>query len=471
MTERDVLFEMLKLDFRMLVKFVFKEYYGDEFTFYEFHVKLATILTTLRKGSRSIINAPPRIGKTVLIQLLCVWLIIRNPRATIIYVSYNERLAAAKNNDIRQILAWISSYFGKQELALDRTFKGKNHWMNLSGGSVMARGSNNDITGFGADTLLVVDDPNKPEDRSSEVMLERRNRVFYTTIRNRINSPDVPILIVQQRVAVTDLSGFLLRGNIGEEWDHYNFPAILENGNALCPERLPLDEIEKYRSDPFTYNAQYLQNPIDSVGKLFDRNRIVLASSRPSTASMRLVISVDASSKDKVKSDYNAIAVIGFTGRDYYVLDVINIRSDINVLLDRIRECRKRWGANVPIVFESKANGCAAAQLLRKEMNGILEVNPTKDKVERAILVKHLFDSMNVFFSVRGLVWGTIVAQFTQFPHVKNDDIVDAVVQGISWLQMGAGIRQPEQRRVDYGRPKLGGNRVPTSRDCARGAC
>ena len=96
-------------------------------------------------------------------------------------------------------------------------------------------------------------------------------------------------------------------------------------------------------------------------------------------------------------------------------------------------------------------------------MSGILEATPTKDKVERAIVVKYLFDAGDVAFSTHGLVWGEIQSQFTQFPHGKHDDIVDAVVQGLTWLN-----KLPDQRKVSnvntnlarpqYGRPKYASN-------------
>ena len=55
--------------------------------------------------------------------------------------------------------------------------------------------------------------------------------------------------------------------------------------------------------------------------------------------------------------------------------------------------------------------------------------------MERAIVVKYLFDAGDVSFTTHGLVWGEIQTQFLEFPHGKHDDIVDAVVQGLTWLQ------------------------------------
>ena len=298
---------------------------------------------------------------------------------------------ARKNREIKDLLIWLSKYFDLPDLKPLPQANGKKEWVNRANGTILARGTNSNVTGSGCSTLLVCDDPNKPQDRISATILNRRNQIFKSTIRNRINTPDVPILIIQQRVASFDLTGYLLADD--EKWIHYKFSALREDGESICPERLPVAEIEKYRSDPFTYNAQYLQVPLDDVGKMFKKDQITFTLMRPATTAMRLVISVDAAGKGDIGNDFNAIAVCGKVGPKYYVLEVLNFHADITVLMQKIREVRRRWGQSVPVLIENKANGLAAIQLLRKEMSGILESTPTKDKVERAIVVKYMFDA------------------------------------------------------------------------------
>lgn len=434
MTQLQIELELCKNNFLFFVCYCFENFFGRKFNIYWFHKRIAELLLTSPVHNRMIINAPPRIGKTELVKMYIAWLFLRNPSSSVLYVSYDERLVARKNREIKSLLEWLSRHFGIPDLKPLRQANGKTEWVNRANGTILARGSGNAITGAGCSTLLVLDDPNKPADRTSPVILEGRNKTFTSTIRNRIDRPDTPIIIIQQRVAVNDLSGFLLEGGSGDDWEHFNFPAINEDGTALCPEMLPLEEIEKYKSDPFTYNAQYLQVPLDDIGNFFDRTQLQLAGSRPPVQAMRLVISVDAGLKPKSTNDFNAIAVIGNAGPEFYILDILNFRADITVLMQKVRDMRQKWGQNVPVLFESKANGVGAVQILRKEMKGILETTPCRNKLERAIVVKYLFDSLNVHFVMRGLVWGEVQAQFTQFPHCKHDDIVDAVVQGITWL-------------------------------------
>lgn len=463
MTEKDIELQLCKENFLFFVGFIFVHMYKKCFIWYEFHKQLAQILLDLPNTKRVIVNAPPRIGKTDLTKCYIGWRFINDPSSTVIYCSYDEALVARKNREIKEMLVWLSKYFDMPDLKPLTQANGKKEWTNRAGGMILARGTNSNVTGSGCNTLLVCDDPNKPQDRISATILARRWQVFKSTIRNRIDLPEVPILIIQQRVASQDLTGCLL-ADTEEKWVHYKFSAIKENGESICPERLPVSEIEKYKSDPFTYNAQYLQVPLDDIGKMFKKDQITFSLTRPATTAMRLVISVDAAGKGDIGNDFNAIAVCGRIGPKYYVLEVLNFHADITMLMAKIKDVRRRWGSTTPVLIENKSNGLAAIQLLRREMSGILEATPTKDKVERAIVVKYLFDAGDVSFSTHGLVWGEIQSQFTQFPHGKHDDIVDAVVQGLTWL-----TRLPDTRKLSnvptvnlnrpqYGRPKYAGN-------------
>lgn len=460
MTQLELELKLCKENFRFFVGYCFKHMQKEDFKFYKFHNQLIDLLLDSNNVKRMIINAPPRIGKTELVKHFIAHKFLCNPASTVMYVSYDKALVARKNSEIQDILVWLANHFGISALKMRSNNDGKTEWTNNAGGMIIARGSGNNITGSGCSTLLVIDDPNKPSDRTSSAMLDKRNGVFTSTIRNRINNPEVPIIVIQQRIASNDLTGFLLAGGSNEKWYHANFPAINSDGSALCPERLPLEEINTYKNDPFTLNAQFLQTPLDDIGNLFEKHKLVVSNDRPAIKSLKLVISVDAAMKADAHSDCNAVAVTGTNGVDYYVLDVLNFHADITVLVNKIRELRKRYGHEVPVLFEAKANGVAAMQILRQEMSGIMETTPSRDKIDRALTVKYLFDSMNVKFCIRGFVWGEVCAQFTSFPHGRHDDIVDAVVQGITFLHKRNIHRQDidkaVNRNISLNRPSYG---------------
>jgi predicted phage terminase large subunit-like protein len=461
MTQIDIELDLCKKSFMFFVAYCFLNIYHTKFIFYDFHRNVADILLRLPEEKRIIINAPPRIGKTELVKHYIAWRFLNDPSSTVIYCSYDQSLVSRKNREIMDLLIWVSKHFDIPELMPLSQAKGKTEWVNHANGSILARGTNNAVTGAGCHTLLVLDDPNKPSDRSSATILTKRNTIFKSTIRNRINTPDCPILIIQQRVAAEDLTGFLLT-DTSEKWIQYKFSAINEKGESICPERLPVEEIDKYKNDPFTYNAQYLQVPLDDIGKLFTRDSLRMAVTRPPVDKMRLVIAVDASAKADIGNDFNTVSVEGYFegNQNFYILEVINIHADIIALVQTIRDVRVKYGQQVPVLIEAKANGTAAIQILRRETSGIIEISPCKDKVERALQVKYLFDSNNVFFSLRGLVWGEVQSQFLQFPNCKHDDIVDAVIHGLTYLNKFSHIKtstsqeshraEQNRRRVQY---------------------
>lgn len=473
MTQLDLELKLCRENFRFFIGYCFQHIYKTPFKFYKFHNDLIDLLLDSDKIKRLIINAPPRIGKTELMKHFIAWQFLRNPASTVMYVSYDKALVARKNSEIQDILIWLAKHFNIQALQMRAKNDGKTEWTNNATGMIIARGSGNNITGSGCSTMLIIDDPNKPSDRTSPTVLAKRNNVFMSTIRNRINTPDVPIIVIQQRIAANDLTGFLLAGGSNEKWVHANFPAINEDGTALCPERLPLEEIDTYKNDPFTLNAQFLQVPLDDIGNLFEKHKLILSGDRPPIKSLKTVISVDAAMKGDINSDYNAIAIVGTDGVDYFVLDVLNFHADITNLVERIRELRKRYGNETPVLFEAKANGVAAMQILRREMSGIMETSPSKDKIERAMVVKYLFDAMNVKFCIRGFVWGEVQSQFISFPHGRHDDIVDAVVQGITFLHARIkhlnAINNAVDRNISLNRPTYRGNYGSTRNSAIRG--
>lgn len=471
MTQLELELKLCRENFRFFIGYCFQHIYKEPFKFYKFHNELIDIL--LNTPKRIIINAPPRIGKTEIMKHFIAWKFLQNPASTVMYVSYDKNLVARKNSEIQDILIWLAHHFDIPALLMRSKNDGKTEWTNNATGMIIARGSGNNITGSGCSTMLIIDDPNKPSDRTSPTVLSKRNSIFTSTIRNRINNPDVPIIIIQQRIAANDLTGFLLGGGSNEKWVHANFPAINQDGTALCPERLPLEEIDAYKNDPFTLNAQFLQTPLDDIGNLFEKHKLILSADRPAIKSLKLVISIDAAMKGDANSDFNAIAIIGTNGVDYFVLDVINFHADVTALVQKVRDLRKRYGGDVPVLFEAKANGVAAMQILRKEMNGILETTPSKDKIERALLIKYLFDSMNVKFCIKGFVWGEVQAQFTAFPHGRHDDIVDAVVQGITFLHKrnnhAKAVNTAMVRNINLNRPVYGGINGSSGHSAIRG--
>lgn len=429
--EKQAELDLLLNNFRFFLKFMFFQIYKTEFIIYNFHESLIQELLNIKDGDRVIINAPPRTGKTEIVKHFIAWKFLKQHSGSVIYVSYDQGLVNRKNSEIMDILKVIAERYNISELKMRKNSDGKKEWKNNAQGFIIARGSGNALTGGGCNMLMVIDDPNKPTDRMSKKVLDNRNQVFVSTIRNRIDLPTVPIIIIQQRVASKDLTGFLLNGGTNDTWRHLSYDAVREDGTSICEERLPLSEIDAYKKDAFTYWAQYRQKPLEEIGKMFRREKLKIASQRPPVNQMKIAISVDAS-WGTTGNDYNAIVAVGYTGEDFYLLEIDNFFGDIDVLLKHCRDMKQKWQTGT-FVIEAKANGNATIQILRKEFDVII-ITPHTNKVERALKTKFFVECGKVHVFARGLVYGQAMDQFENFPNSDNDDIVDASAQGINWL-------------------------------------
>ena len=230
------------------------------------------------KTKRLIINMPPRSGKTELAVInFIAWATGLFPNSHWIHASYSKRLATNNAFNVRelmrheayaQIFPWIKF---RQDSAA------KDEFHTEQGGVVYATGAEGSITGRGAGGMsgmfqgaIVIDDPHKPGEASSDVMRGNVIDWFSTTMESRKNSPDTPIIIIKQRLHENDLSGFLLAGGNGEHWEHLNIPAIGQDENSFWPEQFPFDDLRRMEaSNAYRFAGQYMQNPAPIGGGIF----------------------------------------------------------------------------------------------------------------------------------------------------------------------------------------------------------
>lgn len=124
---------------------------------------------------------------------------------------------------------------------------------------------------------IIIDDPIKVEDAYSEKERERVNKRLNSTIKNRRNSRNTPIVIIMQRLVEDDMAGFVLDFGMGETFYHLDLPAIIDFGKptarSLWPAKHTLDELlAMMRADRSTFMAQYMQDPTPEEGTFFKRD-------------------------------------------------------------------------------------------------------------------------------------------------------------------------------------------------------
>ena len=272
-------------------RYFFKQRQLRKFIISDHHEQIADKLDKVISGEikRLIINIAPRYGKTELgVKNFIAYCLSQNPRARFIHLSYSDDLALDNSEEIKDLIT-SSEFQSIYPIKIKADAKSKKKWYTTEGGGVYATSTGGQVTGFGAGKVdnedddlstfisdaesfggaIIIDDPIKPEDAESNTVRERINNRFDSTIRNRVNSRNTPIIIIMQRVHVDDLVGHLKEAE-PNVWDVLDLPCIKEDGKALWPFKHTVEELSKLREiNPVVFDTQYLQDPKPKEGLMY----------------------------------------------------------------------------------------------------------------------------------------------------------------------------------------------------------
>jgi predicted phage terminase large subunit-like protein len=104
--------------------------------------------------------------------------------------------------------------------------------------------------------------------------------------------------------------------------------------------------------------------------------------------------------------------------------------------------CRK-WPDATAKLVEDKANGTAVIDSLKKEIAGIVPVNPRDSKYSRASGVSPFIEAGNVFLPAPQVALfagvDSLIDEAAAFPNGTHDDQVDATSQALDRLLLRGG--------------------------------
>lgn len=284
MTEIDVIRSKCLNSLEFFTRYFFKELNGKKFTVNDHHKDIFSTLTDIHKGeiTRQIMNIAPRYSKTEIgVKMFISWSLAHNPKARFIHLSYSDGLALDNSEAIKDIILSekYQRLFPYVQIKKDSTAKQK--WYTTEGGGVLARAAAGQVTGFGAGTTsfegeeeefggcIIIDDPLKPDDAESDLLRNKVNNRFDTTIKNRVNSRKTPIIIIMQRLHENDLCGYV-QEKTPDEWNVLSMPVIKNDGTALWSEKHTIEELNDLRqANEFVFDTQYMQDPTPKKGLLF----------------------------------------------------------------------------------------------------------------------------------------------------------------------------------------------------------
>jgi predicted phage terminase large subunit-like protein len=99
--------------------------------------------------------------------------------------------------------------------------------------------------------------------------------------------------------------------------------------------------------------------------------------------------------------------------------------------VNAIRSLSSKWPKTSRKLIEDKANGTAVIDVLKKEIHGLIPVEPLGGKIVRAHAVTAVVEAGNVYIpQASAAPWiHDFVEELSSFPSGAHDDQVDAMTQ------------------------------------------
>lgn len=429
-------------------RYIYKENHRRNFKIAPHLVKIGNALMDVIEGKtkRLIINLPPRYGKTELaVKGLIGYGLAINPQSKFIHLSYSDSLALDNSSQAKEYIQ-SEAYQDLWSMTLKKDAQSKSKWFNEYGGGCYATASGGAITGFGAGTpndenlfsgAIIIDDALKPDDSFSDVKRTSVNERYNNTIRSRVNDRDIPIIVIMQRLHEDDLSGFLLDGGSGEEWEHLCLPALDENNNPLWEDKHTFKELEQIRqANSYTFAGQYMQTPAPDEGGEWKKEwfEIVDKTSIP-LSSLRWELIIDGAYTKNTANDPTGFQVGAKHGNDYIILSSVDKYLELPELLKQIPIYISSLGVNISLILiEPKASGKSLKQMIyattKHPVTEIKTAFVNNSKIENVRASSNYIEGGRVKL-IKGSWNEAFLNQVGTFPNAKHDEHIDLTCYGV----------------------------------------
>ena len=427
-------------------RYIYKESHNRKFIQSPHFEQIATFLERVYNGevTRGIINMPPRYGKTELvIKIFVSWCLAKVNYSKFIHLSYSDALALDNSSQTKEYIqsdAFQDLWF----MNLKKDSQSKKKWFNEFGGGMYATAAGGAITGFGAGVdgvdgfsgAILIDDPLKPDDAFSEIERGKVNNRYNNTIRSRTNTEKVPIIVIMQRLHEDDLSGFLLDGGSGEEWEHLCLPALNDKNEPLYPHKHTFKQLEQIRqADRYTFAGQYMQTPSPNEGGEWRKHWFNIVDKAELSNSIRWNLYIDGAYTKDTKNDPTGLQVSGVYDNNLYILSSIDKYLEMPELLKFISTYIDAVGVEISMIYiEPKASGKSLKQLIKQNTSfNVTEIKSpfvSMSKIERARTSSPYIESGRVNL-VKGSWNDHFLNQVAVFPNGKHDEHIDLTAYSI----------------------------------------
>ncbi|HEV2863044.1 MAG TPA: phage terminase large subunit [Pyrinomonadaceae bacterium] len=441
---------MTFIEFVQLVK--------PSYQWYKHCLVLAAVLQKVADGKikRLMIFMPPRHGKSELAsRLFSAYFLYLYPERFVGLSSYSAGLANTLSRAARENYTLAGGGRSGKANAVKQ-------WETDRGGGFWATGVGGEATGKGWH-LGIIDDPLKnAEQAGSEVIREKQREWYASTWYTREEpwsnkDPHGALVVINTRWHEDDISGWLLaeekNGEEPERWHVVSFEAIKEAepqtfpetctvepdwrqaGEALCPERRPLDKLKKIagRVGEYFWSALYQQRPGAKEGTKFKRENFEIL---PAPARAEFVSFVRYYDKAGTKDAgcFTVGALLGKTHQGvFWVLDVVRGQwaalEREEIILNTAKADRAMYGPGVVTWVEQEpgSGGKESAEATVRKLAGFIAYaeRVSGDKAFRAEPYSAQVARKNV--KLAEAAWnGGFITRHCAFPRGKYKDEIDA---------------------------------------------
>jgi predicted phage terminase large subunit-like protein len=447
MTAKDAIRVPLEDNLLLFARYMYKENHNRKFIPSQHLEQIASTLERVYNGEikRLIVNIPPRYGKTELaIKMFIAWCLAKTPSSKFIHLSYSDSLALDNSSQTKEYIN-SDAYQNLWSMNLKKDAQSKSKWFNDDGGGVYATSSGGAITGFGAGSTtlggfggaIIIDDPLKPDDAFSEIKRKSVNERYNNTIRSRVNSRDTPIILIMQRLHEDDLSGYLLDGGSGEEWEHLCLPALNEKNEPLWEQKHTFKELESIRqANQYTFAGQYQQRPAPDEGGEWKKEwfEIINIKDVPlNTLKWEMII--DGAYTKNTANDPTGYQVGAKYNNDYIILSSVDKYLELPELLKDIPKYIDALPVTIGLIkIEPKASGKSLKQMIKSSTAyNVTEIKTdfvNNSKIENVRATSNYIEGGRVKL-IQGNWNEHFLSQVGTFPNAKHDEHIDLTCYGI----------------------------------------
>lgn len=427
------------LDF---TKYFFQSRFGSPFLQNWHHGAICEHLEAVERGQirNLIINIPPGGTKTELVSIN--WparAIAKNPLSRFLALSYADELVALNSQTCRNLIQ-SEEFQTLWPLAVADDSKAKKRWNVVEGdkirGGMYAATPHAQVTGFragymseGFNGAIILDDPMKASDAESDLVRNEVNQNIARTVRSRRAKPDVPIVVVQQRLHEEDTTGWLLAGELGEDFELLKIPAIDGSGKSYWEIKEPTADLKRFQAaQPYIFSSQYQQEPAPEEGNFFKREMFEFYDELPAH-----VHKYGASDYAVTAGggDYTVHGVLAIDQNDdWYLPEVWRKQSSsdewVDVMLDMMeRHQTLAWAEEKGQIIKSLSPYIRKRMIEKGQYGARVQFTSATDKPTRARAVQARL-AVRKLRLPRNAPWvQEFIREMLVFPNGKNDDQVD----------------------------------------------